>query len=134
MIHFSDALFEGIANVQENTETYYRIEVFNDNDEPQGGLFRGLKVLLDNLWEADDERYDYINEPLSWLEYNTPYPDSLNDPKIKFAYKQNFYNSYLEYFKDIEAELTKLDWSVKAIKLSRPEKVIYEDDVQIAFV
>lgn len=134
MRHFSDALFEGIDSAQENNAVYYRIEIFNDNDEPQGGLFRGLKVLLGDLWEADDERYDYINEPLSWLEYNTPYPDNLDDPKIKFAYKQKFYSSYLEYFKDIEAELNKLDWSVKTIELSRPEKVIYEDDVQIAFI
>ena len=134
MKHFSDALFEDIKSEQEANTVYYRIEVFNDMDEPQGGLFRGLKALLDSLWETDDERYDYINEPLSWLEYSTPYPDNLDNPKIKFAYKQDFYTKYLEYFKDIEVELNKLDWSMKINKLAQPEKIIYEDDVQIAYI
>lgn len=127
-------LYEHLNSLLEEDSVYYRIEVFNDNDELQGGLFRGLKVLLNNLWEADDERYDYINEPLSWLEYNTPYPENLDDPKIKFAYKQAFYMKYIEYFKDIEVELNGLGWSMNINKLTRPEKVIYEDDTQIAFI
>ena len=133
MKHFSDALFEDLSNNIQNT-IYYRIEIFDENNKLRGGLFRGLKTLLDNLYKADDEKYDYINEPLSWLEYNTPYPDNLNNPKIKFAYKQEFYIKYLEYFKDIEAELNALDWSIKTTKLTKPEKVIYEDDVQIAYI
>ena len=127
-------LYEHLDSLIEEASAYYRIEVFDDNDELQGGLFRGLKILLDNLWEADDERYDYINEPLSWLERNTPYPESLDDPKIKFAYKQTFYTKNIEYFKDLEAELNELGWSMSINKLTRPAEILYEDDTQIAYI
>jgi hypothetical protein len=132
MKHFTDALFKDM--LREEDQVYYHIEVFNENNVYQGGLFRGLKKLLDTLWEADDERYDYINEPLSWLEYNTPYPNNLDDPKIKFAYKQDFYTNYIEYFKDLEAELNELGWLMSTTKLNKPAKIIYEDDVQIAYI
>lgn len=132
MKHFSDALIEDITN--EEAFTYYRCEVFDDNNTLRGGLFRGLKRLLDNLWEADDERYEYINEPLSYLEYKTPYPDGLDDAKIKFAYKHDFYSKHIEYFWDIEEELKKLGWSMSIIKIDKPEKIVYEDDVQIAYL
>lgn len=135
MRHFTDTLFEDLAMTAIPDETtYYRIEVFDDMNKNQGGLFRGLKVLLDQLWEADDEKYDYINEPLSWLEYKTPYPDNLDNPKIKFAYKHSFYNKYIDFFKDIEAELNAVSWSMSTNKLSRPEKIVYEDNVQIAYI
>jgi hypothetical protein len=123
-----------LDNVLEEASNYYRIEVFDENDEPQGGIFRGTNKLLKALWDADDWRYDNINEPLSKLEYATPYPEGLDDPKIKFAYKQNFYTNNEEDLKDLEAELSEVSWSMNINKIQRPAKVVYEDDTQIAYV
>lgn len=126
--------YNHLDKILEETSAYYRIEVFNEDGEYQGGIFRGTNKLLKALWDADDWHYDNINEPLSRLEYATPYPDGLDDPKIKFAYKQSFYISYEEDLKDLEAELNEVGWSMKINKMQRPVEIIYEDDTQIAYV
>lgn len=134
MKHFTDALFEELAKVQDTNSTYYHIEVFNEDNEPQGGIFRGTNKLLKALYNTDDEHYDYVNEALYWLEIKTPFPDGLDDPKIKFAYKCEFYDKNIGLFKDFEAELNAVDWSMVINKFNRPEKIVYEDDTQIAYI
>ena len=84
---------------------YIRMEVINSNGEVVGGLFRGLKHLLDDLWESDDPIYDDLNEPLSRLEYITPYPNSLDNKGAKFAYTKEFYQDNIEEFNLIQQEV-----------------------------
>lgn len=127
-------IYEQLSELQEENSTYYRIEVFDNQNTLQGGLFRGLNKLLKELWNADDELYDYINEPLSRLEYATPYPNNLENPKIKFAYKQEAWVNLIEDIKDIDVELNKIGWSLNVTKLARPINIIYEDNMQIAFI
>lgn len=64
----------------------------------------------------------------------TPYPSGLDNPKIKFAYKQDFWIKIIEDIKDIEANLNEIDWSINITKLSLPPNIVYEDDVQIAYI
>ena len=127
-------MYEQLSKLQEENSAYYRVEVFDNRNVLQGGLFRGLNGLLKELWKADDELYDYINEPLSRLEYATPYPDNLENPKIKFAYKQEAWVNLIEDIRDIDTELNKIGWSLNITKLTQPTNIIYEDDVQIAFI
>lgn len=126
--------YKNLTKLYEENQAYYRVEVFDDNGNAQGGLFRGIGKLLKKLWDEDDELYDYINEPLSKLEYMTPYPSGLDNPKIKFAYKHDFLIKIIEDIKDIEANLNEIDWSINITKLSLPPNIVYEDDVQIAYI
>lgn len=128
-------IYEQLDKLFEHTDSYYyRVEVFDNNFKEQGGLFRGLGKLLKDLWDNDNDYYDDINEPLSRLEYLTPYPDGLDDTKIKFAYKQDFWNDIIEEIEDIKISIAKVDWSLKVSKLQQPSNIIYEDYAQIAYI
>ena len=112
---------------------YVRMEVIDSNGEVVGGLFRGLKQLLDDLWESDDPMYDDLNEPLSRLEYITPYPDGLDSKGAKFAYTKEFYQDNIEEFKDIEYVLLELGWDIVTKEINDVNEILYEDDIQIAY-
>ena len=126
--------YSHLDKILEEVSSYYRIEIFNEDGEYQGGIFRGTNKLLKALWDADDWHYDYINEPLSRLEYATPYPEGLDNPKIKFAYKQSFYTNYEKDLEDLAIELKEVGWSIKINKIQRPKEIVYEDDTQIAYI
>lgn len=86
------------------------------------------------MWDDDSWLYDDLNTPVSKLEYLTPNPTNITDPETKFAYKQSFYNENEELFEDIEYTLNELEWSLVTIELKRPANIVYEDQVQIAFI
>lgn len=113
---------------------YVRMEVINPDGKVVGGLFRGLKYLLDDLWESDDPMYDDLNEPLSRLEYITPYPNNLDNKGAKFAYTKEFYQDNIEEFKDIEYVLSELGWDITMTSIDNVDKILYRDDVQIAYL
>lgn len=119
---------------KKSNDMYYRFEVFDDKGQNKGGIFRGLNQLLKDLWEEDSEYYDYINDPLSKLEWLTPNPENIDDINTKFAYKESFYNQNKELFEDIEYALSEIGWELATIELSRPNTIIYEDNTQIAYI
>ena len=128
---------EGIGeslSLNESLEKYYRFEVRDSYGQNRGGIFRGLNNLIQELWDDDSWLYDDLNTPVSKLEYLTPNPTNITDPETKFAYKQSFYNENEELFEDIEYTLNELEWSLVTIELKRPANIVYEDQVQIAFI
>ena len=115
-----------------NPEIFYRITVINP-DGKEAGLFRGLNKLLKRLWDNDDEIYDEINYPLSELEELTHYPENFNNKRAIFAYKEDKFNQIKNTLLDLEYILNAIYWEVKITKIRRPDKVIYEDEDQIAY-
>ena len=115
-------------------DKYYRIEVLNEKDNLVGGLFRGLNDLINDLWDADDPLYDYINNPLSELEYKTYYPKDFLYTDAIFAYKENKYKELEETILDLKAELNSIGWDLDIKIINRPENIVYEDDQQIAYI
>ena len=115
-----------------NPEIFYRITVINP-DGKEAGLFRGLNKLLKRLWDNDDEIYDEINYPLSELEELTHYPENFNNKRAIFAYKEDKFNQIKDTLLDLEYALNAIHWEVKITKIRRPDKVVYEDEDQIAY-
>lgn len=115
-----------------NPEIFYRITVINP-DGKEAGLFRGLNKLLKRLWDNDDEIYDEINYPLSELEDLTHYPENFNNKRAIFAYKEDKFNQIKDTLLELEYVLNAIHWEVKITKIRRPDKVVYEDDDQIAY-
>ena len=122
-----------------NPEIFYRITVINP-DGKEAGLFRGLNNLMDDLWdrslEDDDaeEAWEEINEPLSILNEYTKNPDNFpQNTNAIFAYKENTFNKFEQQFEDLKYGLNLVGWNLKITKIYRPDKIIYEDDDQIAY-
>ena len=115
-------------------DKYYRFEVIDEYGENKGGIFRGLNMLIKQLWDEDNYLYDDLNNPISELEYLTPCPKNINDAKTIFAYKEKFYNENKELISDINYVLNELGWKLKTIKMNRPTNIVYEDDVQIGYI
>lgn len=114
-------------------ETYFRVEVFNDGKHV-GGLFRGLNDLINDLYEADDPYYDYLNDPLSYLEYKTTFPKNFDNKDAIFAYKEGKYEELEETILDLQYALNEIGWDIKIKEISRPKNIVYEDDEQIAYI
>lgn len=131
---YPDAKNKITKNESVDVDTYHRFEVVDDQGINQGGIFRGLNKLLNELWNEDSLLYDELNEPLSELEYLTPYPDGLEDTRIKFAYKSKFYTDNSELFDDIEYTLNELGWNIVKVDISKPSNIVYEDESQIAYI
>lgn len=123
----------GMGESFSKDEHFYRVEVFNDNIYV-GGLFRGLNDLINDLYDADDPLYDYINNPLSELEYKTYYPKDFLYTDAIFAYKENKYKELEETILDLKAELNSIGWDLDIKIINRPENIVYEDDQQIAYI
>lgn len=115
-------------------DKYYRFEVIDEYGENKGGIFRGLNMLIKQLWDEDNYLYDDLNNPISELEYLTPCPKNINDAKTIFAYKEKFYNENKELISDINYVLNELGWKLKTIKMNRPTNIVYEDEVQIGYI
>lgn len=130
---FPDAKDRILKNESLEDSQYVRFEVVDENGNVQGGLFRGLNQLLKNMWDEDNYLYDELNEPLSKLEYITPYPENIENSKTKFAYSHKFYKDNIELFNDIESVLNELGWTIKNYSFNKPSNIVYEDDIQIAY-
>ena len=115
-------------------DKYYRIEILNEKNNLVGGLFRGLNDLINDLWDADDPLYDYINSPLSELEYKTYYPKDFLYTDAIFAYKENKYKELEETILDLQYALNEIGWNLAIKIINRPENIVYEDDEQIAYI
>jgi len=114
-------------------ETYFRVEVFHDGKHI-GGLFRGLNDLINDLYEADDPYYDYLNDPLSELEYKTTFPKNFDNKDAIFAYKEDKYEELEETILDLQYALNEIGWDIKIKEISRPKNIVYEDNEQIAYI
>lgn len=121
---------------QENSETYYRFEVFDHNNRKiSGGLFRGLNKFLEKLYREDDPAYEDLNYWVAHLEYVTPFPENFNNKRAKFAYKESFVNKYKDHFDKISELLDNLDWELLDTKVQvKNSDIVYEDDTQIAYI
>lgn len=123
----------GMGESFSKDEHFYRVEVFNDNIYV-GGLFRGLNDLINDLYDADDPYYDYLNDPLSELEYKTTFPKNFDHKDVIFAYKENKYKELEETILDLQYALNEIGWDLKVREIAKPKNIIYEDDEQIAYI
>lgn len=127
---------------------YYRIIVKDPEQwfsKGQMGLFTGCGAIIDNVYDwllesgdedEADEIHDNLDETLSILERDLGYPPKeLITKEVLFAYKEDTYNKYFHLFDEIDDILRSLDMGFSLeIKEVVPNKIIWEDEDQIAFI
>ena len=126
--------------------TYYRL-VVNDPDYQlsktgKAGLFTGVGIILECIddWCEDedeaDEIYDELTQIFNILERELANPPSNKIPKeAKFAYKEDTYNKYFDYFDELDDIIRSLDMGFSIeIEEVQPNEIIWEDKDQIAYI
>lgn len=120
---------------KENTQSpiYYRFTI-GDSYGDTGSFFRSLNNILDAYYEEGDE-YSQLDEAAYELELITPAPPEGKIVKNSlFAYKKSFVNKNKEKFSNIKKALENLGYKLITTKIKNPSNIIYEDEVQIAYI
>ena len=132
---------------------YYRIEISYQNRRPHG-IFRWTYRLqekisyltnfyYDEFERTDDDRYltlsdecaqdtDWLEEVMNDLENCLEVPPVVVCMEGKCAYTKHGYEHYVESLEDYRYIAGKYGYNVE-IKQVYPEKILYQDEMQIVF-
>lgn len=119
-----------------NTEDYYRFTIKDEGNQDMGGFFMALNNILGDAYDYEEgSDFASLDADMYELELDTPIPpESKITDDTTFAYKKSFIDSHKKEFNNIRKDLRKLGYKLISTKLERPSNVIYEDDVQIAYI
>lgn len=123
-------------NESTDTEDYYRFTIRDEDNQDMGGFFRALNNILGDSYDYEEGSDSAsLDADMYELELATPIPpkDKLTIDII-FAYKKAFVDQHKKEFNNIRKDLRNLGYKLISTKLKRPSNVIYEDDVQIAYI
>jgi hypothetical protein len=119
-----------------NKKVYYRYVIYdNYNKETLGGLFRGIKKVLDILDEEGSyEDYEDINTLESKLEYILQYPNISNADNIVFYYTETGNTKAEQTINEMNDILSDHNIIIKKFELRNPTNIVYTDKDQIAIL
>ena len=121
-------------NEAADNEDYYRFTIKNRNGRDMGSFSRVISKLLPSYYDENSPLYD-IDYDMYTIELDTPIPpDDKITKDARFAYKRSFVDKHKEEFEDLELNLKEIGYGLITKKFKRPDNIIYEDDVQIAYI
>ncbi len=121
-------------NEAADNEDYYRFTIKNRNGRDMGKFSRVISKLLPSYYDENSPLYD-IDYDMYTIELDTPIPpDNKITKDARFAYKKSFVDKHKEEFEDLELNLKEIGYGLITKRFKRPSNIIYEDDVQIAYI
>lgn len=121
-------------NESADNEDYYRFTIKNEHGRDMGSFFRVIDKILTPYYDETSPLYD-INYDMYEIELDTPIPpDDKITRNTQFAYKKSFVDKHKEEFEDLETNLKEIGYGLITNKFKRPDNIVYEDDVQIAYI
>ena len=126
-----ESLKESVDN-----EDYYRFTIKDEGNQDMGGFFRALNTILGDAYDYEEgSDFASLDADMYELELDTPIPPEAKiTDGTTFAYKKSFIDSHKKEFDNIRRDLENLGYKLVPTKIKKPNNIIYEDDVQIAYI